>query len=48
MSRVEAETDEYSAAVSPVVREVVLGHLISTLPRDRMGGAKVDGKGNTL
>ena len=48
MSRVEAEIDEYSAAVSPVVREVVLGHVIFTLLRDRMGGAKVDGKGNTL
>lgn len=48
MSRVETEIDEYSAAVSPVVGEVVLGHVIFTLLRDRMGGAKVDGKGNTL
>ncbi|HUV87611.1 MAG TPA: SIS domain-containing protein [bacterium] len=27
---------------------MVLGHVIFTLLRDRMGGAKVDGKGNTL
>jgi hypothetical protein len=48
MSRVETAIDEYSAAVSPVVHEMAWRRVIFAPLRDRMGGAKVGGKGNTL